>query len=467
MPLSPHRPPPAAPESIVMKDLAAKAIHYAVLIAITAGATAVMWWVSAKNTGRSLLTDSDLAAPPLVAKPRAPVAVTTLRPEVCELAIRYAGKVRPWESFSLGFEIGGRVDSLGVNDAGQPLDDGEPVRAGQVLARLDDRILRARRAEAVAQLEQATSDLGRDSRLYQRGGQAITDAEYQQTLTNVALRKAQLEVATKNLEDSILVSPVDGSISRRMVEAGESVIAHATVFDVVQTDDVLLVVNVPESRVRELQARQRQVARAKAELARGGVGSPEDRVFRARVFLEGRDAFGDAPPPIDAEVFRIAQVADERTGLFEIEVRIPNGEKLLRPGMVATAELVYDRVLAYRVPATAVIFRGRQAHLFAVEPQRADMRVMFWPVGETTLSRARRIELERWVDQGTHVIVPARGFQVGPVVVRGQRRLSNEDLVRIVNPEALDSQAIVQAAAATATARKASPVAGGRRSSPN
>ena len=433
-----------------MKQFVKKAAHYLLLIAITAMATTVMWWVSSKNTGRNLLTKSDVAAPPRVAQPRSPVAVTSLRPAISELSIRYAGKIEPWESYSLGFEISGRVDALGVGDSKRALDDGDLVRTGQVLARLDDRILRAQRSEAVAQLEQATSDYNRDTRLYERGGQAITDAEYQQTVTNLALRKAQLEVATKNLENGILVSPIDGVISRRMVEAGESVTAHAMVFEVVQTDDVLLVVNVPESRVRELQLRQRRVLRAKLD----PTSKPEDRVFRARVYLEGRNAFGDRWPPIDAEVYRLAQMADEATGLFPIEIRIPNGSKLLRPGMVATAQIVYDRLLAYEVPESAVIFRGREAYLFTVETSPADMHVMFWPAGETSLTVAKRIDLERWVDQGDRIVIPARGFEPGPIVTRGQRRLANGDFVRVVNPTAIEGKAFVDASAKATTARK-------------
>ena len=122
-----------------MQDIAKKAAHYLLLSAITVLATLVMWWVSSRNTGRNLLTQADVSPPPASAAVRAPVAVTNVRPKVCDLTIRYAGKIRPWESFSLGFEIGGRVDSLGQNDAGQPLDDGDAVQAGQVLARLDDR----------------------------------------------------------------------------------------------------------------------------------------------------------------------------------------------------------------------------------------------------------------------------------------------------------------------------------------
>ncbi|MEM9185400.1 MAG: efflux RND transporter periplasmic adaptor subunit [Planctomycetota bacterium] len=420
-----------------MQNAAAKAARYFGLTAITVAACAVMWWVSQKDIAVKSAGKAGTTPPPPAAAPKPAVRIATLRPGIADYTIKYSGKIRAWEEYSLGFEIGGRVLELGADSQGNPLDDGAPVAAGQLLARLDDRILRARRAEAVAQEEQATSDLARARNLRDRGGrQAITDAEYQEFLTSLALAKAQREVASKNLEDAVLVSPVKGRIARRMVEAGESVNPHAIIFEVVQNEDVLLKVDVPEARVRELEARARAVRRTKA---RGGAADPESAVFRAHVQLEGRDLYGKPWPPIRAEVYRIAQLADERTGLFEVEVRIPNADGLLRPGMVATAEIVVDRLLAYQVPEEAVIFRGREAYLFHLRPELAAVQSMFWEVGQTELQRAERVSLTQWIDQGDRVLVPAAAVDLGPIVVRGQQRLGGGQLVRVSNPEALPS----------------------------
>ena len=157
-------------------------------------------------------------------------------------------------------------------------------------------------AEASANLEQASSDLVRARQVREGGFGGITDAELQEYLTSEALSKAALEIATKNLEDAVLRSPVDATVARRMAEPGESVSAHQTVFELVENDDVLLVVDVPESRIRELQDRMRTVRKARAK--RTTNGDPESQVFRARVNLETRDRYGRQLPPIDAEVYR-------------------------------------------------------------------------------------------------------------------------------------------------------------------
>ena len=409
--------------------------RYALLVAVTVAAGFVMWWVSRPNTEASVLGgSSEIAGVTLSAAPKTAVFIERIEPERCDVSVRYSGKIEAWETYSVGFEVGGRVATLGRSAAGEPLDDGDRVESGQLLARLDDRILLARRSEAAANYELAVSELERSKRIRKLNPGALPDGDYQVDLTEVALMKAMQEVAQKNLEDATISSPVSGSIVRRMVEVGESVNPHSTIFDIVENDRLRLVLNVPEARVREMEIRRRRVFAARRGEA--PVADPEDAVFRARVRLEGTDVYGRPWPAIDAEVYRIAEVADAVTGLFEVEVLIPNEEGLLRPGMVATAEVVTDRILAYRAPEASVLFRADQTFLYTVSPQTADLKVMFWEVGQTDVMRAERRDLTTFIDQGDAILLPASSLDLDSVVVRGQQRLRDGQLVRIVNEEA-------------------------------
>ena len=399
--------------------------RYTFLVAVTLLATLVMWWVSRPNTeGVALAQDSDIAPAPVAAQPKSRVFATTIEPAWCDVTVRYSGKIRPWENYTLGFEIGGRVAELGQNEEGGELDDGDRVSAGQVIARLDDRILRARQSEAVAQYELAASDLARSRRVRELSPGALAESDFQNDLTQVALTKAMQEIAIKNLEDAVLRSPVNGAIVRRMVEVGESVNPHAHIFEIVENDKLRLVVNVPEARVRELELRRRAVAASRRN------GTNEE--FTAMVRLEGSDIYGKPWPEIRAEVHHIAEVADQVTGLFEIEILIPNDDGLLRPGMVATAEIVTDKILAYEVPESSILFRQGQTYLFTLDEEPADMKVMFWDVDQTTVHRARRVELNDLVDQGDKILLPSHVNEVASVVTRGQQRLRDGQLVRVV-----------------------------------
>ncbi len=414
-----------------MKQYVEKFLQYGILTAITAVAVGVMWFVSSRSDSTARTKGAAVSLAPDEAQPRPLVLAERVTPALHEVTAKYSGKLRPWETFSLAFEQPGRIVELGQNEAGRPLDDGDLVKAGQLLARIDDRVLRARRAEAIATFEQRTTDLDRVRELRAQGDNFITAAEFQEYLTQLAMAKAAQEVADKNLEDALIASPVDATIARRMAEPGEMVGMNEMVFELVQIDELLLVIDVPESDIRELEERLRKVRENRAA---GDITDPESLAFRARIIPEGRDRFGKRWPTIEAEVYRIAELADPRTGLFEVEVRVPNPGRLLRPGMVCTAELVVNRLSAYRIPETAVMFRSNggktDQFLFELEPQSREVRAMFWKVGEEPMQIARRVDLPVVIDQGRDLLVPSGGIELGEVVVRGQQRLSDGKLVR-------------------------------------
>lgn len=404
--------------------------RYSALTIITFLAIVVMIWVSMKDETAAKRAKEQITTPvPVVAEQKPLVAVEEVEPALQEVTEKFSGKIRPWETYSIGFEQPGRMIELGKDAAGRPLDDSSRVTAGQMLARIDDRVLQARRAEASAQLEQAASDLERARELRSQDFGAITEAEFQEALTAHALAQAGLDIAEKNLQDAVIYAPVDATISKRMAEPGEPVAANTTVFELVENHDVLLVIDVPESKIRELQQRMRTVERLKSQAK---PNDPEAGIFRARVMLESRDRFDRELPPINAEVYRIAELADERTGLFEVEIRIPNEQRLLRSGMVATAEVVVDRISAYRIPEIAVLFRGEQTYVFGIAEQREPLHVMFWNVGEAEVVTSRRVLLSEWIDQGDYLLVPSTSADLNSVVIRGHQRLSDGQHVRVV-----------------------------------
>ncbi len=405
-----------------MKYLAQRLLHYGLLIAVTMMAVLVMWWTSSRSQQTAHSRRAQHTSPlPLVAQPKALVSVSPIRADWVELTQTFTGKVRPWETYTLGFEVGGRIVALGKDENDQPLDDGMRVSAGQLLAQLDDRIFRARKSEATAQLEEAMSDLKRARRLRKKSPGAITDSEFQEHLTATALARAQHEIALKNLDDAVLAAPVEATLSRRMVNVGESVGMGQMAFELVQDEEMLVVVDVPESHIRELEIRNRAVGQKHD-------ASPR-KVHRAYVTLEGRNRFGDRLATMEGEVYRIAQVADPRTGLFEVEIRVPNHDRLLRAGMVATARIVTDRMRAYKVPESAVIFRGDEAFLFTMDNESSPLQAMFWEVGAIPIRRARRVTLTQWIDQGSSVMVPEEEAQLENIILRGQQRLADGQLV--------------------------------------
>ena len=392
------------------------------------------------------------------AKPDAPVQLPVSPVSVQEVAFEdkieitdsYPGVIEPFERFSLGFEIGGRVVALGVNASGDSLDDGDRVEKGQVLAKLDARVLRARvdeieaqinetkakQGEAEARQAEADADWTRLQEVEESNPDAVTDATRDQTELDLKVANSQLEViaaqasmldaqlaiAKKALEDADLLSPVSGVISRRLVNAGESVTAHQQAFEVLIVDQVLLVVGVPEAYVGEIRR-----------------GQPVD------VQMLARNRFRRERPNHEGVVYRVAQTADQTTGLFGVEVLIPveklkdsddesiddsreETKRLPRPGQIARGHIVVDHVPGYRIPRAAAVKRQGFTLIFAVD----------------TEGIARAVELRDWIEQGEELVIAKLPDDLADanssekcwtIVVRGQHRLVNGQPVQVILPD--------------------------------
>ncbi|MGI9458206.1 MAG: hypothetical protein ACR2NU_16705, partial [Aeoliella sp.] len=119
-----------------------ESVRYAILVAITIMAIGVMRWVSKRDDSAALRAKEQITSDvPVVARPKPLVAVEKIEAALHEVTSTFSGKIRPWETYSVGFELGGRLVELGIDDQGHPLDVGSRVSAGQLLGRLDDRIL--------------------------------------------------------------------------------------------------------------------------------------------------------------------------------------------------------------------------------------------------------------------------------------------------------------------------------------
>jgi RND family efflux transporter MFP subunit len=365
------------------------------LIVLTIGAAVIMittalgvGWIGSGAARKSQV----LPVPPT------PVAVIQAERQHIEITDSYAGMLRPFERYALGFEIAGRLDAFGTNADGKPLDDGDYVTAGQEIARLDQRLLHVQRREALAKLEQAQGDMNRAKDLKARAPGAMTDADFQKNVTNLHLAEAAEQMVAERLQDSVLLAPVAGVISKRLANVGETVNANQKLFEIVEVDRMLLVVGVPESRVGEIR-----------------VGQP--------VYIEflARDKYGQRPSPINGTVYLVAQTADDRTGLFEIEVVVPNEDRRLRPGLVATGRIVIDTLDGFRLPSVTAVNRDGRMLLFSIDKQQ----------------KARALELDRWITQGPDLILPDLPAEHRTVVIRGQHRLidGREVVVRETNPQ--------------------------------
>ena len=165
-----------------------------------------------------------------VAEPIRPVRVVTVEKREAGETVTLTGQVQAQEEVSLSFRVGGRMIE-------RPVNVGDRVEAGQVIARLDPeparnalQTARANLTAAMGQLTRVRNDYDRQETLLGQGW--TTRARYDQALearksaeAQLDAAQAQLNIAEDQLEYTELVADSAGSVTARGAEPGEVVAA--------------------------------------------------------------------------------------------------------------------------------------------------------------------------------------------------------------------------------------------------
>ena len=346
--------------------------------------------------------------------PARPVRVEVVAGESAAGGLRYSATIQPYEQVPLAFKVGGYVREVrqlpGPDGRLRNLQQGDLVARGTVLARINpadyqERVNQAKAqvAEAQAGLAKARADAARAESLYE--AKALTRPDYDGATAGLAAAKAraegaraQLEATQISLADASLVAPADGVVLSRNVEVGALAGAGTVGFQLADLTRVKAVFGVPDRIVQRVQ-----------------VGFP---------LQVTSDAFPGVEFP--GRVTAVSPSADAQSRVFNVEVTIPNADRRLKAGMVATVEVTSpgEPDIAPGSPTVSVsaIVKSSRPGAFAV----------FVADGpdEGGVAHARDVTLGRI--SGNRVAVNA-GVKIGDrVIVSGASLLVDGDRVRVI-----------------------------------
>ena len=355
------------------------------------------------------------------------VSVLELQPEAIEIEEKYSGTVRPFERIQLSFKTVGRVMELGKNKDKQDLDVGDVVKSGQVLARLDTRVLEAQMDELQAAKQFAQHEFDNAEELWESQNSnsgiptqrsAISETQFRQKQTELKVALARIATLQAQIDDGILVSNVDGVISKRLIQEGESVGMGQTVFEVIQVDQVKLVVGVPESRIRRMLESQNRDMLAKVDL----IGQSRKGTVETRI----------------GNVSQIGEASDEMSGLFEVEILLDNKDRYYRPGMIAIARIVVDNYDGFRIPLDSVFVRSGKTYVFTFAKDSSSVDETDSGQPEANLGVAKRLEFENGsfeYQDGFLVTAEKLSRHQTRIITDGHRRLVENRNVKKVSDD--------------------------------
>lgn len=311
-----------------------------------------------------------------------PVEVVTVARGTLARTTTVAGILEPLRTVGVNAQLSGSL--LSVN-----AEEGNYVREGQTLARIDARELEAQVKSAEASLEFAQSSATRSDELWRQ--KIITASEYERDRAALAAAQATLEQLKTRLGYAVIRSPISGVVTEKRLEAGDIVSPQTRLFSVADVSMLVSRVMVSELEVSLLKT-----------------GAAVDVTV---------DALGGAR--VQGRIRRVFPSADSATRLVPVEVAL-TGSSLsqLRPGYTIRSTFrlgTRDDVLI--IPTRAVMGPAGARAVVAVRQGRAERRIV--RVGPDI--------------EGTTQVL--EGLSLGDtVIVAGQALLRDGAPVRIVPP---------------------------------
>lgn len=169
-----------------------------------------------------------------------PVQVAEAKEENIGGTFTATGTFAPSKQIIVVTEIAGKVLRLNA-------DEGDYVKEGQLLARIDFATIEADLHSAEANLQKLKTDRERYQRLVQSGG--VTQSQLDDINLNYVNAETRVINARKRVADTYIKAPFSGYVNKRFVEQGAYVGAAKEVFEIVETNKLKMNVTVSESQV--------------------------------------------------------------------------------------------------------------------------------------------------------------------------------------------------------------------------
>jgi multidrug efflux system membrane fusion protein len=366
-------------------------IYVAIGIAVACVAAAVIYW-------RHGSTETAKAVPPSV-----PVIVTQAAQQDVPIYYDALGTVQALNTVALRAQVNGQIVSVDFRQ-------GQDVRKGDVLAKIDPAPFQAaldqaiaKKSEDEAQLIDAEKDLARFKTLVLRNAETLQDVDTQQakvdtTKATIDADQAAIEAAKTQLNYATITAPIDGVVGFRQVDIG----------NIIHTNDIN-----PLTVLTQIKP-----CTVIFTLPQGDLGPVREAMLHGTVSVLAFDQ-ENKKQLAEGKLLLINNQIDQNTSTIQLKAEFANDDELLWPGeFVHIHILITTRKNAVTVPAVAL--------------QRGPDGFYVWVIKPDNTAEQRPIEAETVSED---LAIATKGLNAGErVVVDGQSRLDAGTHVAIRTP---------------------------------
>ncbi len=350
------------------------------VLALAAIAAGVRWTLKPKAPAAPSSPAPAAAAAPAAALEFLPQEIVAAEPVELRQLLQLSGSLRAVDLATVKSKVAGDVREVLARE-------GEAVRAGQVVARIDPTEYEARVAQARGNLNNARAQLeiaikARDNNLalveqgfISRNAFDNSAHQYEAARASVEASQGALDIVLKSLNDTVLRAPISGLVSVRYAQPGEKLPADSKLLDIVNLQKLELEAAVPAS-----------------DIAQVAIGQSVE------VHVEGQSG------KFEGKVVRINPATQSGSRAVPVYIQLANPQNLLRVGMFGEAQLVLSsRSGVLALPQTAIRKDGGGSYVFTIEGGKIARRPV--TTGNSGLGgNEPRLEILSGLDIGAQVV---------------------------------------------------------------
>ena len=290
------------------------------------------------SMGLMLLSSCSEPEKVVVEKPLRPVRTITVSAPDLNRAHEFTAVVDASRKADLSFKVSCELIRFNFNQ-------GENVKVGEVIAKLNDRDIKVQLNEAQSYFDKAKADFERAKNLI--GTHAISQADFDQLKSQFTSAKAKLDIAKNNLEYTELKASFTGVIAKRYIDNFQEIRAGSAVIALHDLSNIYLKIDLPESIMIRVRRRDQPPKLTAQFDAIPGVNFP----------LEFKE---------------VSTQADEVTKTYQVTLSMPApAEHTILPGM--TAHVIAEQLLQsngsearFYLPAKTVLKDSQGNYVYIV-----------------------------------------------------------------------------------------------------
>ena len=267
--------------------------------------------------------------------PPTPIKTIAVKAQSVDKYVQAQGEIKAFREVILQSDIAGKVIKLNLSE-------GQPVKSGDIVVQLDDRVYKARLKQAKSKFEHSQTKYNRVKKLLEKGTGSTSDAE--EASADLKFNEADMALAKINLDKTQITAPFSGILGLKDVDVGDYINPGQPLVYLVDINTIVADFHLPEKYLLDIKEGM------KVDLI---ADSLPGQIFKG-------------------EIYAIAPRLDATMRSLHARAKFTNPNLILKPGLFSRLRIILETVPdALMIPEEALIYQDSKFYVYKVIDNKA------------------------------------------------------------------------------------------------